>query len=147
MLGRDHTIIVGVNDQLLFLEGWHERTRDERCGVIYRPTDKEAMFQVFSPGGDAEIVALLSAGVSLSSGALRGSLLYQGRNLGDFYMDTENWIIRRFSFPHAPAGWLKLVWVIHNPFVPNDVLKNGDFRRMGLSVASIRVEKVIPQES
>jgi hypothetical protein len=92
-------------------------------------------------------VALLSAGVSLSSGALRGSLLYQGRNLGDFYMDTENWIIRRFSFPHAPAGWLKLVWVIHNPFVPNDVLKNGDFRRMGLSVASIRVEKVIPQES
>ena len=146
-MGMDDTILVGVNDQILFLEGWHERMLDERCGVLYRPTDKEAEFQVFSPGGDVEVVALISASVRLCGGVLRGSLLSQGKKLGDFQLDTENWIMRRFPFPNAPGGWLKLAWVIHNPFVPNDVLKNGDFRMLGLSVASIRVEKNIPKEA
>jgi hypothetical protein len=147
MMGADNTIIVGINDHLLLREGWHERTRDERCGVLYRPTDKEATFQMLLPGGDVEIVALLSASVSLSCGAIRGSLLYEGKNLGDFHLYTENWVIRRFPLPHAPSGWVKLVLVIHNPFVPNDVLENGDFRLMGLSVASLRVDRVFSQES
>jgi len=147
MIELDDTIVVGINDHRLFSEGWHERTQDERSGVIYRPTDKEATFQMLLPGGPVEIAALISASVSLSRGPLRGSLLYQGKNLGDFLLDTENWVIRRFSLPEAPSGWAKLVWAIHNPFVPNDTLQNRDFRRMGLNVASIRVERGILHSS
>ncbi len=147
MSGPDDMIVVGVNDHRLFREGWHERTQDERCGVVYRPTDKEATFQILSPGGDVEIVALLSAGVTLSREPLRCSLLYQGKNLADFELDTENWVARRFPFPKAPPGWLELVWMIHNPFVPDDVLRNGDYRTMGLSVACIRIESAALGES
>lgn len=132
--------MVGINDNLLCGEGWHDRTMDGRSGLLYRPTQRHAGFDLILPGGNVEIIALISAAASLCGGTLHGELLCGERLLGDFTLETENWTLRRFLFPDAPVGRCRFVWRTLNPFIPNDVLKNGDFREMGVYVASVRCE-------
>jgi hypothetical protein len=133
-------LVVGINDNLLCGEGWHDRTADGRFGLLYRPTQRRAGFDLILPGGDVEIIALISAATPLCGGILRGELLCGERLIGDFTLETENWTLRRFLFTDAPAGRRQFIWNMLNPFIPNDTLKNGDFREMGVYVASVRCE-------
>lgn len=133
--------LAGVGDQRLLKEGWHERSRDERSGVIYRPTGRKASFSLDLPGGDVEIIALLSASVTLCGGIMKGSLLWKDRPLGGFSLESENWTLQRFILEGAPEGPATFTWVVENPFIPHEILKNGDFREMGLYVAGVRVKR------
>jgi len=132
-----NVLVAGVNDHLLCGEGWHERTTDGRFGLVYRATGRRAEFFLDLAGGDVELVALLSASTSLCGGAMRGELLAEGKLLGAFTLDTENWVLRRFVFADATPGRHCFTWIVHNPFIPNEVLRNGDYREMGVYVGSV----------
>lgn len=132
-------LVVGVNDHLLCGGGWHERALDGRFGFLFRATGREAEFALDLPAGAGEIAALLCASASLC-GVLRGELFCEKELLGEFTLDSENWVLRRFALPPAPAGLRRFYWKIKNPFIPNDYLRNGDFREMGVHVASIRFD-------
>jgi hypothetical protein len=137
---RTYSLVVGINDHLLCKDGWHERSSDERSGTLYRPSMKEASFTLNLPGGNLEIHALISAGTSLCGGCFRGKLISGDENHGDFSLNTENWVIRKFLFHKAKKGLNLFKWVIDTPYIPDDVLHNGDFREMGLYMAAVRVE-------
>lgn len=134
-------LVVGVNDHHLCRQGWHDRTTDGRFGIIYRPTGREAVFELFLPGEDFDLIALVSAGTTLCGGVLRGDLSSNGNLIGNFKLDSEIWTLRRFPVSGAPEGWAHFSWRIHNPYIPHDTLKNGDFREMGLYVAAVRIER------
>lgn len=136
-------LVVGVNDYPLCREGWYDRAIDGRFGILYRPMGKEASLNLFLPGGDLEIIALVSASITLCGGVLRGDFTANGNLLGNFNLDTETWTLQRFTFSNAPLGWMRFTWRIHNPFIPHETLKNGDFREMGLHVAAVRMERKI----
>jgi len=71
---------------------------------------------------------------------INDNLLCGERLIGDFTLETENWTLRRFLFTDARAGRCQFTWNKLNPFIPNDILKKGDFREMGVYVASVRCE-------
>ena len=132
-------LVAGVNDHLLCGRGWHERALDGRFGFLYRPTGREAEFALNLPAGTGAITALICASATLC-GVLRGELFCEKKSLGEFALDSENWVLRRFPLPPAPAGLRRFCWIIKNPFIPNDYLRNGDFREMGVHVASVRFD-------
>ena len=132
-----NSLVVGINDHLLCKDGWHERAVDGRFNFPYRPASAMADFEMVMPGGKVELVALMSAGVSLSGGIMTGKLRAQGAESIKFQFDTENWVIRKFTFDCLPEGPCRFQWITDNPFIPNDLLKNGDFRVMGVYLARI----------
>ncbi|MBN1899882.1 hypothetical protein JW926_00985 [Candidatus Sumerlaeota bacterium] len=145
MNGESHQfetfLVAGVNDNQLCLKGWHDRSIDQRTGISFRPTSKESIFQLRMEAGDLELVALVSAGVALCGGALRGELLFNEKPVGNFTLDSENWTLLRFPLSIAEEGWMSFSWRIHNPYIPHEILKNGDFREMGVNIAAIRIER------
>ena len=140
-----HALVVGINDNQLCRDGWHERAVDGRSGILYRPMAAEATFQLALPGGDLEIVALVSASTTLCGGLMKAHLLLDENPLAKTILDTENWVIRRFPLKQARAGLHLFKWIVEDTFIPNDVLKNGDFRKMGLYMACVRVQKTDSQ--
>ena len=135
-------IIVGINDHWMFGDGWHERATDGRFGLMHRPSGPEASFFLNLPGGDVRITALISGAVTLCGGKIRGKIYCGFQSPEKFILDSENWVIRRFDFKNAPPGRTPFTWIIENPFIPNDLLGNGDFRKMGINTAAIRVENI-----
>jgi len=135
-------IVMRINDNHSCTPGWHERTIDGRNGIVYRPTQKEAGFRLLLPGGNIEIIALVSASTQLCGGRLNTGLKCGDKSLGILSLDSEQWVIGRFVFENAPKGPATFKWIVENPFVPHKLLKNGDFREMGVYVAGIRVRKI-----
>lgn len=142
LLQSQSCLVIGTNDYQLCREGWHDRAIDGRTGILYRPTSREAFFDLFLPGGNLDLITLVSASVTLCSGILRGNLFSNGDLIEEFKIDSENWALRRFTLIDAPKGWTHFSWRIHNSFIPHEILKNGDFREMGLFVAAVRIERI-----
>lgn len=141
-----NALVAGVTDLAHCRAGWYDRARDGRMGLLFRPTGPKAHFDLDLPGGDIEIIALLSAGVSLCGGRFSGRLEMKTKNAGAFILETELWTTRRFYIKNAPRGKTPFAFVADNPYVPNDVLKNGDFREMGVNVAAVRIQPAEKKE-
>lgn len=139
-----NSLIVGFNDHLLCGEGWHERAVDGRFNFPYRPASSNARFKLILPGGAIDLHALISAGVTQSGGIMSGKITAENGQSRKFQIDTENWIIRKFTFTNLSKGACHFKLITDNPFIPDSLLKNGDFREMGIYLARIRIE---PAES
>jgi hypothetical protein len=145
---------MGANDLTHCLSGWHVRETDGRNGVCYRWTGAEAEFRIFVEQGSRALSLMVSGPAILTGEPVPLSLYSGGRRLAHLReaAPTDNWTIAelpldssqygeqvytlrvetlRGSEPHGHRGVAQL-------FVPDLYLHNGDFRQLGIMVASIR---------
>ena len=135
----EDTIVVGVNDYAHLTEGWFDRVIDGRNGIVYRVTQSQAKFRINKADGHNWLLCLVSASPSITGKPFHGELCYDQKVLGKFELPTDNWVIRRFDISAIKPGIGEFWFDIKTTFIPDLYLHNGDFRRLGISVAAIRL--------
>lgn len=145
---------MGANDLAHCLSGWHVRETDKRNGVCYRWTGAEAEFRIFVEQGSRALTLMVSGAATLTGQPVPLSLYSGGRRL--FHLreaaPADNWTIA--ELPLDPSHYGEQIYTLRvetlrgteSPgsrgvaqlFVPDLYLHNGDFRELGIMVASIR---------
>lgn len=138
-------ILMGINDSYHLGPGWHATTVDERYRLSYRPTAEKA--EVHWAGGSAvrEITLLVASSPPMLGGPVKATARLNGQVIGSKVFGNDLW--RTWRLDVKDTGGHPCVSDLHTlelsvetPFVPNDLLQNGDYRPMGLFVSSIRVD-------
>jgi hypothetical protein len=132
-------ILVGMNDGSFFRRGWHERERDGRTDIPVRAMGDEAeIFWPARPERGGLMRLLISAPVSLIGEPATGSITF-GDTRMPLRIEFEGWFVRTVMVPaDGMVGHVRLT--CDNPVVPDQVLRNGDGRRIGWRVSALWIE-------
>jgi hypothetical protein len=148
-------IVMGANDLAHCLSGWHVRERDERNGVCYRWTGAEAQFRIGAGPGSRALRLMVSGPSALTGRPVPLSLYAAGHRVAHLpaAASADAWTI--VDLPLAEAASPGPIFMLRvevlagdespaqrgtaQVFVPDLYLRNGDFRELGIMVASIRV--------
>lgn len=136
------TIVFGANETPHLGEGWHERESwgDER---VYRYTSQRAVARVDADWSGRSIALLLSASASVAGGRVEVTL--SGEASGEvvngqcYEIEGDDWRIVEWRLPDRLEQDSVLIIETAPTIVPDQALGNGDQRRLGVRVASIRI--------
>lgn len=133
-------LVAGENDYPHFAEGWHERTADGRCAVEYRSAaGREGIIVLRRASSATRVVLLLSGPRGLVTEVLRGTISVNGAEV-PLQLDADLWVIREVPLPPADTQGddrLEIRLVLPDPPCADDVLHNGDTRRLGWYVSAV----------
>lgn len=127
---------VGTADIRCFGDGWHERQRDGRCAVLYRASREAGRILLARDPAARELCVLLSAPVGLMpNAAFSGEIAVDGRT-HSLQLDGDWWVVRRQPLPESKDETLAIELRATSLACPDDILRNGDRRRLGWYVAA-----------
>ncbi|MEQ8820506.1 MAG: hypothetical protein RLY93_09690 [Sumerlaeia bacterium] len=140
-LGRfDCAVVCGRNDHPHFVEGWHDRERDGRCGVSYRAANGSGLLRLRRQPGARRLHLLLSGPAGLTPSPLAGLLAFPTSQSPPHPLSLhhDQWALREIALPGDLAGdTIDLRLTLESPPCPDEVLRNGDGRRLGWYVAGV----------
>jgi hypothetical protein len=128
-------VIAGANDFPHFVQGWHDRERDGRCGVVYRAAGPRARLRLGHVPGAATLWMLLSGPRGLCAAPLTGRVTIAGR-AHEVRLDEDLWVVRGFPLAEPSPQTLEIELELPDAPCPDDVLRNGDGRRLGWFLAA-----------
>ncbi|MCB2153631.1 hypothetical protein KQI84_01995 [bacterium] len=126
----DTAALAGRNDHPHYESGWHERERDGRCGVVYRAGRKESVLRLRRREGAKRLCLLISGPRGLVEDTLRGTLQINESCI-DLELDADVWTIREVELPEDESDELRVLLTLPGAPCPDEVLHNGDPRRLG----------------
>lgn len=132
------TIVIGYNDLHYMTEGWHERSINPVNNLFYRQTTKIATFKI-NKSGQNEIQFLIHASVSLLGKPAKVCLKHDNKIISEFILDTEAWALRKADISSFPDDIIEFEIETEETVIPDKSLHNGDYRELGIDVASIRL--------
>ncbi|MDK2972308.1 MAG: hypothetical protein PWP23_2063 [Candidatus Sumerlaeota bacterium] len=132
-----NAVVIGTNDFPHLTRGWHARETDGRCGVAFRACKGTGALRLAAPVGAKSVHLLLSGPRGLCQGALRGTAAVNGTP-HELDLDADLWVMR--SFPLSPAAEVEVELLLNDAPCPDEVLGNGDGRRLGWFLAAAWVE-------
>ncbi len=132
-------LTVGYNDHALLGDGWHERSVDERNGVIYRPSTASAVFSLTVDTSHTTMCLLLSAHASLAGKPIVLRLFHGDRMIGEYEFDNDDWRLVEVPFSADEAGTVQFTLKIAPTIIPHVCTGNGDFREIGINLAAARL--------
>jgi hypothetical protein len=130
----------GANDHPHFAEGWHVRERDGRCGIPYRACGARAVLVLARQSGARRVQVLMSGPRGLAHADLTGALEVEDAkgsvaSRTRLHLGADLWVVRSLELP-AGEGPIRLVFHADAPVCPEEVLGNGDPRRLGWFVSA-----------
>ena len=134
-LPLETVVLAGRNDHPQYESGWHGRERDGRCGVVYRSGEAEAVLRLRRQEGARRLCLLMSGPRGLARETLRGSLAINGIEQA-LELGADVWVLREFDLPADGCQELRVVFSLPGAPCPDDVLHNGDARRLGWSLSA-----------
>lgn len=138
--GHAFALIAGTNDYPHFAAGWHERQTDGRCGVRYRAANGTGHVVLRRHRGAASVCALLSGARGLRDTPLAGTVVVDGE-VYEVALDADLWVLRRFPLRKGTGETVSLLFDMPGAPCPDEVLGNGDGRRLGWFVAAVWQEE------
>ena len=126
-------VSAGRNDFPHFVEGWHDRERDGRTGIAYRASKPVARFELARDPNATHLCILVSAPRGLCAADLQSTVSLHGAPELLITFQNDLWVLRRIPLPDSD-GESPLSLQIKTPEAPcpDDLLHNGDGRRLGL---------------
>ena len=135
---------MGINESFFLGKGWHDCTRDGRFNLPYRPADK--ISHVYLPDSIiplSEISILVASSPSLLGKPIKGRVFLSNCPIYNFLIEDDYWRVWNIPIDNAVVNYKSpiLSFEMDETFVPNVVLKNGDYRSLGLYVSMINFMK------
>jgi hypothetical protein len=138
---EDH-IEMGENDHWCLGPGWF---RPEKFPDVARWTGPRADFQIKIAGKRAIRLEVVTARPNVQEEPTVGSVLVDDQPIGSFVLADHAWHTLLFSLPAKPNQETGRVSIItQNPFVPAELLNNGDTRSLGIVVRRIQTSRLTP---
>ncbi len=132
---RHGFIVVGRQGEEQLLKGWHERERDGRHGIAYRSSTEDGLLVLRRHPEATRLNLILSGPVPLHGGVMRGYLIVN-RQKHELPLAVDTWVLR--SYPNPTEGDdIQVRLYLKDPIVPDNVLHNGDARRLGWYLSAI----------
>ncbi|MCC5874816.1 MAG: hypothetical protein JJU11_01230 [Candidatus Sumerlaeia bacterium] len=131
-----HTsIVIGRHGERQLMDGWHERERDGRCDVSYRAGKEAATLELARLRGAKKIHLVLSGPIGLTSAPLDGRITINGRR-HELPLAVDSWVLRVYPL-ETSRSQLSIRLELPNAPIPDQILKNGDARKLGWFLSAI----------
>ena len=134
-------LTVGYNDFALLGDGWHERSVDGRCGVIYRPSMAAADFTLQHVPSHCALTLLVAASPSLVGGPVTVRISTSTWDGLEVSLENDDWQLVNVPLPERSEGRTKFLLQVNPVYIPHAVLGNGDVRELGVYLAAARLIK------
>jgi len=134
---------IGQNDHWLLGEGWF---RPESAFGGPRWTGPRAELQMRIAENQIVCIDVMTFRPDVRENPCRCSILVDGKSIGSFILNDQEWRTLRFPFTDKPRQYTSKITIItHNPFVPATLLGNGDTRQLGVMVRRIQCIPLSPR--
>lgn len=136
-MARTHAAAVGRIEFEAFAAGWHAQQFDARCGVPYRAADGCGTVRLARQRGAHRICVLLSGPAGIGrGGAASGEIEVDGR-AHPVELRGDWWCVRRVPLAAGGEEEVSVRFRLRDAPCPDDVLHNGDLRRLGWYVSAV----------
>lgn len=133
-------LIVGYNEHLFLDDGWHDREVDIRNQVVFRSSLECASFHLQAEPPHKALILLLSAQPTLSpENKIEVRILADNSTIGDCSFQDDDWHLVSFPVSISEKGNIRFTLSVSPLVIPHARLGNGDFRRLGISLAAARL--------
>ncbi|MCX7044178.1 MAG: hypothetical protein NTX50_01660 [Candidatus Sumerlaeota bacterium] len=153
-------ISFGINESRWLGEGWHEREiwggvhspsdasrppsdsspANLEAKLVYRYTSGRAQIRLEPSWAGGRIAILLAATATQLAGPMTLNLCAEGRELAVLKLSDDRWRLIEAALPEKIAPDSMAEFTVAPVFTPGKVLRNGDFRALGVRVAAIKIE-------
>lgn len=131
-------IVMGENDSEQCGDGWHDleyfppkvRWTTGKAEVLLRISDQHSL-----------MLKALTHYPTITNNPIHGHIEIDGTAIGDFSVFNSEWHILKFTLPEQSNDKIiKVAIVIHEPWIPAEIMTSSDHRVLGIAVQRIWAE-------
>jgi MoaA/NifB/PqqE/SkfB family radical SAM enzyme len=131
-------IVMGENDSEQCTEGWHElenfppkvRWTTEKADALLKVSQQHNL-----------MLEALTYYPTITNNPIHGHIEIDGAAIGDFSVFNSGWNILKFTLPEQSNDKvIKVTIVIHEPWIPAEIMTSSDQRVLGIAVQRMWAE-------